>query len=73
MTYPNIEAERIRTGMSWSGLARAVGVSTGTLKRWQDGHTEIRASKIAALSRLFGVTSDYLLGREERRTIGGHA
>lgn len=47
--YPSIEAE--------------IGVSTGTIKNWQNGKTEIPASKIVALAQLFNVTTDYLLGR----------
>lgn len=62
MTYPNIEAERARVGMTKVSLATAIGVSIGTLKNWQNGRTEIPASKIVALATLFGVRTDYLLG-----------
>ena len=62
MTYPNIEAERARIGMTRTSLAAAIGVSTGTLKNWQNGRTEIPASKIVALATIFGVRTDYLLG-----------
>ena len=62
MTYPNIEAERARAGMTKAGLAAAIGVSTGTLKNWQNGRTEIPANKIVALAAVFGVGTDYLLG-----------
>lgn len=67
MTYPNIEAERARTGMTKVGLASAIGVSTGTIKNWQNGRTEIPASKIVALAALFGVSTDYLLGLNASR------
>ncbi len=62
MTYPNIEAERARTGMTKASLASAIGVSTCTIKNWQSGRTEIPASKIVALAAIFGVSTDYLLG-----------
>lgn len=66
MTYPNIEAERARKGMTKENLAAALGVSIGTVKNWQNGKTEIPASKIVAMASLFSVTTDYLLGRTTR-------
>lgn len=68
MTYPNIEAERARTGMTKAGLASAIGVSTCTIKNWQNGRTEIPASKIVALAAIFGVSTDYLLGLDTGQT-----
>ena len=62
MTYPNIEAERARAGMTKVDLAGAIGVSPGTIKNWQNGRTEIPASKIVALASIFKVSTDYLLG-----------
>ena len=63
MTFPNIEAERARSGMTKAEMAATIGVTTDTVKNWQNGRTEIPASKIVALADVFGVTTDYLLGR----------
>lgn len=63
MTFPNIEAERARIGMTKARMATAIGVTSETVKNWQNGRTEIPASKIVALADMFGVTTDYLLGR----------
>jgi len=63
MKYPNIEAERARTGMTKIALAAEIGVSPDTMKNWQSGKNEIPASKIVAMADLFKVTTDYLLGR----------
>lgn len=63
MIYPNIEAERARAGMTKANMANAIGVTTDTVKNWQNNRTEIPASKIVALADLFGVSTDYLLGR----------
>lgn len=63
MTYPNIEAERARAGMTRTDMASAIGVSPDTVKNWQSSRTEIPVSKIVALANLFNVTTDYLLGR----------
>lgn len=65
--YPNIEAERARSGMTKEKLAAALRVSPSTLKNWQDDRTEIPASKIVAMAGIFGVTTDYLLGRTSRQ------
>lgn len=63
MKYPNIEAERARIGMTKLAMAAEIGVSPDTVKNWQDGKTDIPATKIVALADLFSVTTDYLLGR----------
>lgn len=68
VTYPNIEAERARVGMTREGLASALGVSPSTVKNWQSRKTEIPASKIVAMATIFNVTTDYLLGRTSRTT-----
>lgn len=63
MRYKNIEAERARNGMTKEKLATSLGVSVSTLKNWQNGKTEIPASKIIVMANLFNVSTDYLLGR----------
>lgn len=63
MRYKNIEAERARNGMTREKLATSLGVSVSTLKNWQNGKTEIPASKIIVMANLFNVSTDYLLGR----------
>lgn len=60
--FPNIDAERARLGMSKVDLAHVLGVSYSTLKSWMGGKTEIPCSKLIAMTKLFGVSSDYLLG-----------
>lgn len=63
MLFPNIEAERVKANMTKTRLAQEIGVHPSTLSDWQTGRAKIPASKIVALSKLFGVTADYLLGR----------
>lgn len=62
--FPNIDAERGRNNLSKAALARELGVSYSTFKSWMTGKTEIPASKIIAMTRLFNVSADYLLGLE---------
>ncbi|MFQ7588716.1 MAG: helix-turn-helix domain-containing protein [Faecalibacterium prausnitzii] len=49
--------------MTKTRLAQEIGVHPSTLRDWQTGRAEIPASKIVALSKVLGVTADYLLGR----------
>jgi len=70
MKYPNIEAERARSGMTKEKFASTVGVSVGTVKNWQNGRTEIPASKIIVMAKIFNVTTDYLLGRPDQTAEG---
>ncbi|MGN0706618.1 MAG: helix-turn-helix domain-containing protein [Faecalibacterium sp.] len=63
MKFPNIETQRLNAKMSKTALCEAIGVKPKVLAGWQNGTTEIRASKIVSLANLFGVTTDYLLGR----------
>ena len=63
MRYPNIEAERSRNGMTKEKFASLLGISVSTVKNWQNGRTEIPASKIIKMAILFNVSTDYLLGR----------
>lgn len=63
--FPNIDAERARLGMSRACLARQLGISYSTLKSWMAGKTEIPCSKIVEMSKLFNVSTDYLLGMDE--------
>ena len=62
MMFPNIEAERARRGLTKSELAKRLNISDSTLKNWMCGKTEIPSSKIIELAKLFGTSTDYLLG-----------
>ena len=60
--FCNIDAERARIGLSRVALAEKLGVSYGTMKNWVRGATDIPASKIVEMSKLFHCSTDYLLG-----------
>jgi DNA-binding XRE family transcriptional regulator len=44
-------------------VATALDVSRSTLSRWETGQSPIPQNKLLDLSDLFGVSTDYLLGR----------
>lgn len=62
LKYPNIDAERARIGMSNDDLAKALGVSRKTLYNWISSGN-IPQSSLEKMSKLFGCSIDYLLGR----------
>lgn len=64
----NIKAERVRINLKQEDLARLVGVNRETIKRWERDIDSCKASNIKRLCRIFNVSSDYLIGLEERAT-----
>ena len=64
--YPNIEAERIRSGLTQQELSERIGITRKCYYNWQlSGH--IPASKILVMADLFDCSTDYLLGRSDMR------
>lgn len=59
---PNIKAEMARNNMTNKTMAAELGVSDKTVSNWKSGKTDIPSEKLIAMARLFGVTTDYLLG-----------
>lgn len=66
--YPSINAEMARNGLSNRLLADKLGVSEKTISNWKCGRTDIPSTKLVEMSRLFGVTTDYLLGAKPQAT-----
>ena len=53
--------------MSQPELAKVVGVSQTTVTAWETGKAEPSSSAISNLADYFNVTTDYLLGRPEKK------
>ena len=62
--FPNINAEMARNCYTNKTLAENLLVSEKTISNWRTGKTEIPASKILAMSRLFNCTVEYLLATD---------
>lgn len=58
---------RLRKDVGWSQeeLAEQLDVSRQSVSKWESGASQPEVDKIVALSRLFGVTTDFLLKEEE--------
>lgn len=59
--YKNIEAERVRHGYTKEFIAQKLDVTTKTYLNWIRGTTEIPASILLKMKRMWDVSADYLL------------
>ena len=67
--YPNIEAERVRKGISREKLAEELNVSISTYYNRLAGRTAIPSTDLKKMANIFGANIDYLL--TEAVTVGG--
>ena len=68
MTFgEKLQALRQSSGMSQDALAERLDVSRQAVSRWERDETMPDPDKIVVLADLFGVTTDYLLGRSDQR------
>lgn len=65
MVFNNIEAERARKGLPKDALASKIGVSTKTYYNWLNGTNPIPSTALLKMADIFGVSIDYLLGRDK--------
>jgi transcriptional regulator with XRE-family HTH domain len=61
-------AERVRThrkrlGLNQTQLAEKIGVAQSTISEWEKGKSSACVPELVALCRLFGVSSEYLVGQ----------
>ena len=60
----NIKYLRLERNLSQQKLANEIGVSQKAIDYWERGINEPKASYIVLLADFFGVTCDFLLGRD---------
>ena len=60
-----IKQARIAAGMSQKYVAMELGVAGPSVSNWESGKTKPTQENIKALANLFGVSVDYLLGRDD--------
>lgn len=63
--YKVFEALLSTYGVSAYQVAKATGISTGSLSDWKKGRSSPKADKLQKIADYFGVTVDYLLGNEQ--------
>ena len=62
MEYPNIEAERVRLGISKKCFAKKLGITTKTYYNWLNKANPIPSNALVEMSFLCNASIDYLLG-----------
>lgn len=50
-------------------LARALGVSKQSVSNWENDNIQPSIDMLVRIAEYFGVTTDYLLGRDEELTL----
>lgn len=68
-TGERIARKRQENGWSQTHLAQLVGVNVKSVKDWENSVSVPAAKTLIKLSHLFGVSTDYLLGLDQRTLI----
>ena len=61
----NIKDIRLRKGLTQSDVAAALGVSSVVYSRYETGKRQPSIDMLIQMADIFGVTVDFLLGRQE--------
>ena len=67
MNTENLKAARKKSGKTQKEVADLLGVGQSTYKNYECGLREPNGDTIVALANLFGVSTDYLLGRPDAK------
>ena len=65
MLSKRIHTLRLAAGWSQVELASRLGVTKQTVSNWENDNIQPSIDMLVRLSRIFGVTTDYLLGLED--------
>lgn len=69
MLGDNIRRLRQDRGLRQEELGRRVGASKQSVSNWENGNIAPSIDLLLRLADFFGVSTDYLLGREDQRTL----
>lgn len=65
MNTMNLKNARESAGFTQSSAAKSLGISDSAYKNYEHGNREPSNELLCKIARLFGVTTDYLLGMEK--------
>lgn len=64
-----IKETREKNGMTQSALSKKLGISRSAVNAWEMGISVPSAQYLVEVSKLFNVSTDYLLGLDEKEQI----
>ena len=64
-----LKEARLAAGMSQKAVADALHIAPPSVSNWESGKTNPSQENLKALSKLYHVSIDYLLGRDEEITF----
>ena len=67
--YEKIKDLRVNSGMNQVQLAKRLGITKIAVNSWETGTNSLSLLYIIKLAQIFGVSTDYLLGVNERLTV----
>lgn len=67
--YEKIKKLRVNSGMNQVQLAKRLGVTKSAVNSWETGTNSPSLIYITKLAHIFEVSTDYLLGVNERLTV----
>lgn len=65
----NIKQLRLARNLSQVDLARALGVTKQSVSNWENNNIQPSIDMLIRISHFFSVSTDYMLGLEERKFI----
>ena len=69
MLNEKIKELRLLNGFNQVELAKRLGLTKQTISNWENNNIQPSIEMLEALADLFSVSTDYLLGRENRREL----
>lgn len=69
MLNENIKTLRLSKNMNQVEFAKALGVTKQCVSNWENDNVVPSIEMLCKIANFFGVSTDYLLGRSERRVI----
>ena len=69
MLNENIKTLRLSKNMNQVEFAKALGVTKQCISNWENDNVVPSVEMLCKIATFFGVSTDYLLGRSERRVI----
>ena len=69
MKYENIRSLRIDRGYTQKQIAAYLGISQNTYSQYEVGTLNYPVDVVVKLADFYGVSTDYLLGRTDRKEV----